>query len=623
MSRTFQLLRNRRFSPYFFTQALGALNDNIFKNCLLILFAYAAPQALGLSSPILTNLAAGLFILPFFLFSAYAGVITDQCEKSKLIRRIKFAEVIIMALAAYAFINQSYWALLLLLFAMGTQSAFFGPVKYALLPQHLKSQELVPGNALVETGTFVAILLGTILASFIAEHEARFSIAAGAVLFFALLGYVCALGIPKAPAAKDAAPTRWRPIAMNMHTLQLAKQDRSIYQAILGISWFWFLGACYLTQIPHFTKSYIGASESAVSILLAFFSIGIALGSLLCDRLSNHRIEIGIVPFGCIGLALFGFDLYFAVPDAPLNLHGLQALLAEPSLYRLFFDLTALGVSGGIFIVPLYALMQQRAKENERAQIIAANNIMNSLFMVGSAGLGIVILGLFGWSIPQFFLLLAGLNALIAAYILLLLPNFALRFVVWGLSHSLYRVRHQDLHHIPEEGGALLICNHVSYMDALLLAGAAPRPLRFVMDREISETPVLRAFFNLANVIPVDANDGTKALRQTFAKVDEALLNGELVCIFPEGQLTYDGDMGPFLRGIHLIIRRSPVPVVPMALRGLWGGFFSRYGGRAIVKWPCRFWSKVTIVAGAPVDARSHDLEDLREIVLKLRGKER
>ncbi|GAB6263104.1 MFS transporter [Photobacterium sp. CCB-ST2H9] len=616
------LLRKRRFLPYFLTQALGAFNDNIYKNVLLILIAFAAPGTLPFETDLIINLAAGIFILPFFLFSATAGVLSDTYDKAFIMRKVKLAEIIIMAMAAVAFMTENYMALLLLLFLMGAQSAFFGPAKYALLPQHLKKEELVSGNALVETGTFLAILMGTLLAGIIASQEQARLIAAVAVVCFAILGYLSSRYIPDAKPSGTPPPFRWQPIRQTRRTLSIAAKDKVVLQCVLGISWFWFLGASYLTQFPNFARLHLGGNAASVSVLLTLFSIGIAIGSLLCDRLSGHRIEPGIVPLGSLGITFFGADLMFATPDIAPMTDSLWAFLTQPELLRVFFSLTMLGVSGGIYIVPLYAMMQNRAKPNERAQVIAANNIWNAIFMVASAIVAIIFLSVLSLTIPQFFLFLAGMNLLILGYIYLQAPDFFWRFIVWIVSHTIYRVSHQQLENIPKQGGALIVCNHVSYMDALLLAGACPRPIRFIMDEDIFKMPLIKTFCSACKVIPIAAKD-RRSIQRAFEEVENCLSQGELVCIFPEGKLTHDGEIGPFMRGIDLILKRSPAPVLPMALKGLWGSYFSREGGRALLKWPKRFWSRVTIVAGEPLDAHEANSTTLRETVIALRGEAR
>jgi len=613
------LLHQRRFLPYFVTQFFGAFNDNIFKNVLLLFFAFAGVGALPVSSNLFINLAAGLFILPFFLFSASAGVLADKYEKAGFIRKVKLAEIAIMLLGAIGFITESYLILLLLLFLMGTQSAFFGPVKYALLPQQLKPNELVPGNALVETGTFLAILIGTIGAGFIASSAHANYVAAACVVLFALFGYASSRYIPEAPAAAPELTFRWQPIKHTKKTLAIAKSDRVVFQSIMAISWFWFLGAAYLTQFPNFTKIYLNGNESSVSFLLALFSVGIAVGSLACDKLSSHRIEVGIVPLGSFGITVFGWLMASSIPTNLPQFESFSQFISYQPLWPLFSYLLLLGASGGIFIVPLYALMQQRAKVTERAQVIAALNIYNSLFMVGSAILGIVCLTLLTFSIPQLFLLLAALNLLVAGYLFFQVPIFVVRFLMWMVTHTIYRVKHKNLHHLPEKGGALIVCNHVSYMDALLLSAVCPRLIRFVMEEDYANLPPLRRFLKRAGVIPISATR-RGSIRRAFDDVEKALNEGHIVCIFPEGRLTEDGEMNEFMRGMDIVLRRSPVPVIPMALKGLWGSYFSRYKGRACKGRPTRFWSKLEIEAGDPVPPKEANTQLMQQKVVELRG---
>lgn len=613
------LLRQRKFLPYFVTQFFGAFNDNIFKNVLLLFVAFAGSSALPISSNLFINLAAGLFILPFFLFSASAGVLADKYEKSWFIRKVKLFEIGIMLLGAIGFITESYGMLLLLLFLMGTQSAFFGPVKYALLPQQLNEKELVPGNALVEAGTFIAILVGTLCAGLIASADNAKYLAAFCVVIFAVLGYLSSRFIPFASAGAPDIQFKWQPYKQTKLTLSIAKSDRIVFQCIMAISWFWFLGAAYLTQFPNFTKVYLNGTESAVSFLLALFSVGIAVGSMACNWLSNHRIEVGIVPFGALGITIFGFLMATSIPTDLPRFHTFAEFVSYDAFWPLFFYLLMIGISGGLFIVPLYALMQHRAKETERAQVIAGLNIFNSLFMVGSAVLGIVCLSVLEMSIPQLFALLAILNFLVAAYIFLQIPIFVVRFAMWVVTHTIYRVKHKNLHHLPEHGGALIVCNHVSYMDSLLLSAVCPRLIRFVMEEDYANLPPLRGFLRRAGVIPISASNRT-SIRRAFNDVEKALSEGHIVCIFPEGRLTSDGEMNEFMRGIDIILRRSPVPVIPMALKGLWGSYFSRAKGRACKGLPTRFWSKLEIEAGTPVDPKQASAQAMFEKVQALRG---
>ncbi|MFN1616803.1 MFS transporter [Vibrio rotiferianus] len=613
------LLRQQKFLPYFVTQFFGAFNDNIFKNVLLLFVAFAGSSALPISSNLFINLAAGLFILPFFLFSASAGVLADKYEKSWFIRKVKLFEIGIMLLGAIGFITESYGVLLLLLFLMGTQSAFFGPVKYALLPQQLNEKELVPGNALVEAGTFIAILVGTLGAGLIASADNAKYLAAFCVVIFAVLGYLSSRFIPFASAGAPDIQFKWQPYKQTKLTLSIAKSDRIVFQCIMAISWFWFLGAAYLTQFPNFTKVYLNGTESAVSFLLALFSVGIAVGSMACNWLSNHRIEVGIVPIGALGITIFGFLMATSIPTDLPRFHTFAEFVSYDAFWPLFFYLLMIGISGGLFIVPLYALMQHRANETERAQVIAGLNIFNSLFMVGSAVLGIICLSVLEMSIPQLFALLAILNFLVAAYIFLQIPIFVVRFAMWVVTHTIYRVKHKNLHHLPEHGGALIVCNHVSYMDSLLLSAVCPRLIRFVMEEDYANLPPLRGFLRRAGVIPISASNRT-SIRRAFNDVEKALSEGHIVCIFPEGRLTSDGEMNEFMRGIDIILRRSPVPVIPMALKGLWGSYFSRAKGRACKGLPTRFWSKLEIEAGTPVDPKQASAQAMFEKVKALRG---
>lgn len=616
------LFKSRRFLPFFLTQFLGAFNDNIFKNTLMLLIAYSAISQLEMDINVVLNLAAGLFILPFFLFSGIAGQITDISEKSKLMRRIKLAEILIMLLAAAGFLLQQYFYLLGILFLMGTQSTFFGPAKYAILPQHLKDTELVGGNAIVEMGTFVAILLGTIGAGLIMQFDARITIVSVTVIGLSILGYLASRSIPLAPAGSDAIKISFNPLSSSIELVKTVRKNRAIYLAIMAISWFWFLGAAYLTQFPNFSIASLNGDASLVTLLLALFTVGIGLGSMMCESLSRSRIELGIVPVGALGLSVFGIDLYFAVPSMPAEQISWSQFLSDSGNWRLLFDLTAVGLFGGIFIVPLYAYVQARSEESYRARTIAVINIMNALFMVGSAIAGIIFLGVLELSIPDFFLVLAIMNLVVCAYVFYQVDEFALRFVIWLLTHTMYRVRSYQLNHIPEQGAAVIVCNHVSYVDALLIAGASPRPVRFVMDHQIFKSRFLGWFFRLAKAIPIAPEFKDKQVfTRAFDSISEALDNEELVCIFPEGKLTRSGKMNEFRTGIEKILQRNPVPVIPLSLTGLWGSVFSHRGGPAFTRLPKRFWSKVSIDAGEAVKPESATAELLYQRVFELHSR--
>jgi len=616
----FELMGKRRFLPYFLTQFAGAFTDNVFKNALIILIAFSAAN-----SDSLVNLCAGLFILPFFLFSATAGQIAEKYEKAKLVRLIKLAEIAIMSAGAVAFITGNVTVLMLLLFLMGTQSTFFGPVKYSILPQHLKQEELIGGNGLVEMGTFIAILLGTMAGGLLINIEGTGAyLTGGAVVLFACLGWFASRFIPEAPATAPDLKINWNPVSETWKIIKIAREKKAVFQSILGISWFWMLGAVYLTQFPNYAKETLGGNEQVVTLLLVIFSVGVGIGSMLCERLSGRKVELGLVPFGSIGLSVFGFDLYMANHSAWTGeLLGAAAFLAQPDSWRVVFDLAMIGVFGGFYIVPLYAIIQSRSAPENRSRIIAANNILNALFMVGSAGLGIGLLSA-GLTIPQLFLVMAGLNVVAAIYIYSLVPEFLMRFLVWMLTAVMYRIRRIDMDKIPEEGPILLVCNHVSYVDALIIAGSCRRPVRFVMDSQIFKIPVFSFIFRTAGAVPIASRKkDPETYEKAFEKIAEYLRDGEVVCIFPEGMLTRDGEMNIFRSGVTRILSDTPVPVVPMGLSGLWGSMFSFLGGRAAAKLPKRFRARVTLSVGAPIAPENADLDQLSEVVEGLRGEVR
>jgi 1-acyl-sn-glycerol-3-phosphate acyltransferase len=626
MSSQFSLLHQRRFLPFFLTQFLGAFNDNLFKNALVVLMTFQAARYTDMSAGVLVNLAAGVFILPFFLFSATAGQLADKYEKSRLMRYIKLAEIGIMALAATAFAVESLALLLTTLFLMGTQSAVFGPVKYAILPQHLGETELIGGNALVESGTFIAILIGTIAGGVVIALPGGSVWVSVGVLVVALAGYLASRGIPLAPAADAGLRINWNPLTQTWRTIGFARGNRTVFLSILGISWFWFYGALFLSQFPGYAKDVLGGDEYAVTLLLAVFSVGIGLGSLLCEKLSGKHVEIGLVPFGSIGLSLFALDLWWASPAPGVMGEGLAigAVLAQPTAWRVLFDLVMIGLFGGFFIVPLYALIQSRSKASHRSRIIAGNNILNALFMVVAAGLGAALLAA-GASIAQLILMTAILNAFVAIYIYTLVPEFLLRFVVWLLVHTVYRldVRGEEL--IPESGPAVIVANHVSFVDAMVIMAGCRRPIRFVMDHHIFRWPILSFVFRTSRAIPIaSAKEDPVMMEKAFDTAAEALAAGELVGIFPEGRITDTGELYPFRPGITRIIERTPAPVVPMALRGLWGSFFSRKDGPAMSK-PFRrgIFSPVELVASAPVPPSEVTPEGLQATVSALRGERR
>src|SRR2546429_565381 len=472
----------------------------------------------------LVNLSTGLLTLPFFLFSASAGQIADKFDKAQIIRLVKLFEIGIMLLGAAGLRLHSVPLLLAVVFLMGTHSAVFGPVKYSILPQHLHADELVGGNALGQMGTFAAILLGTILGGALVKIGGEATVSA-TVLALAGAGWLASRGVPPAPAPAADLRLDWSPLRETLRIIGFARENRTVFLSILGISWFWFYGALFLAQFPGLTRHVLGGDEWVATLLLVVFSVGVALGCMLCERLSSRTVVLGIVLRGA------------------------------------------------------------------------------------------------GLTIPELVLVTAVVNAAVAVYIYTLIPEFLMRFLVWLLVHTIYRMRARGMENLPEEGAAVLVSNHVSFVDALVIAAACRRPIRFVMDHSYFRMPVLNFFCRTVRAIPIASRkDDPKVVEQAFDAVARALEEGSLVCIFPEGRLTPNGDLGPFRPGIERVVERTPVPVVPMALRGLWGSFFSRRDGRAMSRPFRRFWSRIECVCGEPIAAPQVTAAALQERVLALRG---
>lgn len=619
---SFNLLGKNRFLPLFITQFLGAFNDNVFKNALMIMLVFAGSDALPWPSGLTANLAAGLFILPFFLFSATAGVLTDKLEKSRMIVVIKAFEVGIMLLGVWLWYIESYVGLLVVLFLMGAQSSFFGPVKYSSLPQLLRSSELVAGNALMEMGTFLAILLGTIVGGYIAGLTGVLMALAVVVIITAILGLLSSLFLPEIPAL-DETPFRFSPWQHNRSLFKICREQPPILLSILAISWFWLLGAAYLTQLLSFTTDILKGDSQVVTSLLVAFSVGVGIGSMLCERLSRRSVELGLIPIGAFGLSIAGMSLW---SDAAVwqvaSTVSLDEFLSMNMQTPVLLDLFLIGVFGGVYIVPLYAFLQKRALPDQRAQVIAANNVYNALFMVASSLIAVVALVVMEFSVPELWLILSYANLIVVAYICWKLPEFLLRFLAWCLSHTMYRVRHEGLGNIPETGAAVIVSNHVTYMDAVIMSGAIQRPIRFVMDDVIFKMPIVGKVFKLVGAIPICSRSKNPELYdRAFEEISAALQAGELVCIFPEGKLTRDGEIAEFKNGINKIIERDPVPVIPMALQGLWGSTFSHSGKGPFKLGKGRFWSKVNIVVGQSVHASVANSWSLETKVRQLRGK--
>ena len=622
----FALLGQRRFLPFFIVQALGAFNDNVYRQAIIGLLFY-----LGVSTAersLYATLAPAIFILPYFLFSALAGQFAEKLEKQRLVVITTSMEIAIMSLAAVGFLTQSMPVLLLALFCTGLQSTLFGPVKYSVLPAILKPEELTGGNGLVEMGTSLSILVGMIVGGSIFTVAGSHGplVAALAVIALAVAGNSAARLIPRMDAGAPELKINWNPLSESLAVLRMARRHKAVRNSVLGVSWFWFVGTVLTSQLPTYAEVNLGGGSTLYIFALALFSVGTGSGSLLCEKLSGRIVEIGLVPLGAFGMSAFLLDLYFARSGAAVA-SGLDVtgFLQQPGSLRIVIDLLGIGLFTGFFVVPLFALIQSRTPKSEMSRVFAALNIQNSGFIVAAAVAGLLAQKLLGWSVPQLFLALAIANALVAIWIFSIVPEFLMRFLSWVMVRTLYRLRPHGLEdNVPDEGAALLVCNHVSYMDALILAAVVPRPVRFVMYYRIFNIPLLRWIFRTAKAIPIASpKEDAELMQRAFDAIDAALADGELVCIFPEGALTRDGDIAAFKSGVEKILARRPVPVVPMALKGMWASMWSRRDSRlGRMRVPRRFRAQVQVVAGHGIDGGSTDAEQLERRVRTLRGDE-
>jgi 1-acyl-sn-glycerol-3-phosphate acyltransferase len=619
----FALLGQRRFAPFFFTQFLGAANDNLFKFAFTVLVTYHLQ--LSWLPPKMAGLVIGaLFILPFVLLSATAGQWADKYDKSLIMRRVKLLEVAIMVLAGIGFIWEVVPLLLSCVLLMGLHSTLFGPVKYAYLPQHLSERELTGGNGMVEMGTFVAILLGQVSGGLLmAMPQTGAQWVAGSCFVVAVVGWWTARQVPASPPSDPGLKLNWNPATETLRNLKLAAQYPSVFRSLLGISWMWFFGAVFLSQFPSFARDVLGGDEHVASLLLVVFSVGIAAGSLLCETFSHRHVEIGLVPIGAIGMTVFALDLY-------LSSRGLSHAVGQPLLtfsmflaqsqhWRVMADLALLAFSAGLYSVPMYALIQLRAQPSHRARIIAANNILNALFMIVSSLMAGALLGA-GFSIPEVFGVTALLNVLVVGYLFWLMPEYIIRLVMLFITRVIYRLRVKGDEHMPTDGPAILVCNHVSFVDAIILGVCSPRPMIFLMDHRIFKTPGLAWFFRAVKAIPIaPQKEDPQAYERAFERARAVLNDGELLCLFPEGAITRDGKLAPFKSGLLKILETNPVPVIPAALHNLWGSYFSRIEGVAMSK-PLRrgLFNRVGLLVGEPIAPDQVTMAGLQQKVQEL-----
>ena len=580
----FSLLRTKRFLPLFITQFLGAFNDNVFKNALLILITYRLAAISGESAQILVTLAAGIFVLPFFLFSATAGQLADKFEKSRLISIIKFIEIMIMILAGMGLYYQSVGLLMFVLFSLGTHAAFFGPLKYAILPDQLHEYELIAGNGLIEAGTFLAILLGTILGGILILQHHGDAIISVMVLSIAIVGWLASLFIPKNQSYDSTLKVHFNIITETFKLMQYSRKYWDIYLSILGISWFWLIGATFLTEFPVFAKDALHANQSVVTLFLTLFSIGLGIGSLLCNKLLKGKVHATYVPLGALGITLFTIDLYFAASRVSVmpsvDLTTLTQFLQTFNGWRITVDLVLVAICGGIYTVPLYAILQQRSEKAHRARVIASNNVMNALFMVFAAVATMLMLK-FGFTVSKVFLTIALVNGVVAIYICKLLPDIIIRSIFHWILSSLYRVKVKGLENYQAAGDrVVIIANHTSFIDAILLATYLPDKLTFAVNTITAKKWWIKMFLRMVDAFPIDP---TKPM--AIKSLIEFVRQNKRCVIFPEGRITVTGALMKIYEGPGLVADKAGGQLLPIRIQGAQFTPFSRLRGKVRTRW--------------------------------------
>ena len=595
------LLLEKRFAPFFWTQFLGAFTDNTFKQALILMITFRATMSEAETGTLIA-IASGLFVLPFFLFSPLAGQLADKFEKATIMRRVKILELAIMVLAAIGFIMANAgvpWAdtyLIAILFLMGTQSTFFGPVKYSIIPQHLRDEELMEGTAFVESGTFVAILTGTIVGG-VLIMQSEYLVAACLVLL-SVAGWISSRMIPSATPSNPDLVIRWNWLSEYGNLYRISSQKASVLLSIVGISWFWFLGAMVMAQLPNYVKLFVHGDESIYILFLSLFTLSIAAGSVLTNLLSDDRIELGMVPFGAIGLTIFPLDIglldYAQVSRETLTMAGLLANQADPLIYRIMFDVCGMGVAGSFFIVPLYALLQHRTAPETRSQVIAANNIAGAIFMVVSA---IVVSALYavGLDTAELFLVLAGLNTATGTALFIAHSEFLLRLFSWLCGLIRYRIRYLGCSNVPREGACLLYSNRMSWLDWPIITTACDRPVRFVLETTKVSGPLVWILVHWFDAIPVrngeldgDLESDEELVDEALREIDRALSNGQLVGLFGAidafnaSNAERPDTHGPLAARLEPILAHRSVAGIAIALRGIGrNGEASAPGGSA------------------------------------------
>ncbi|WP_226644473.1 MFS transporter [Microbulbifer variabilis] len=599
----FTLLFKRRFLPLFLSLTSATFNDNIFKNSLLVMLAFRLSEA---KADALINLATGFYILPYFLFSVTAGQLADKYDKSQIIRILKLAEIFIVILGVYGLIYNNQAINFIVLFLLATHTAIFSPVRYAILPQHLKRRELMGGNGLAQMGSFAGMLSGTIIGTLLAGYtnpgQPGLKELGATMTVVAVLGYLVSRRVPPAPAPAPDLRIDWNPVSQAWRILQLTAKNPSVFYAILACSWFWLVSATYLVQVPSLTKNVLGASEPVITTILCCLSIGVAAGSLMCETLSRGRITFGIVPIGALGITLAGLGLGITTAQfQTLSGASLSEYLRSDGAYAVLIYTAFLGISGGIFIVPLYTIMQDRTDRTVRAQVLSLNNVMNALFTTVITLINIFILDAVKIAIPQLFILMALINFAVMALLFYKLPEFIVHLLVWLSSHLFARTTYGQLKQIPQKGAALLICNDTVRLAPLLLIDTLQRPIRFILPQCFYQAPLIHFIFKNYNVAPI-VYGPSRDKAKFSAEICQALEEGELMCLFP----TQDRRNSAFIdieKQLKIALKDTSAPIIPLVLQGLHNEASENHDSSRFSLIP-----KVHISAGQPITAK--DIND-------------
>ncbi|MEH0860857.1 MFS transporter [Halobacteriovorax sp. DPLXC-1] len=613
------LYKERKFWPLFWTMFLGAANDNVFKQALVLIITYKSVSLFGHSAEELVAFAGGAFILPYVIFSATSGQISDHYDKAKVIKVTKFTELAFMIIGAIGFITESYALLMLTLFLMGAQSSFFSPVKFSSLRAIFKDEELTTGTALIGGGTFVAILIGTIIGGIAAGAPDSTYVAAISILVFAVFGIFTARFQNKINEINDDVKIDYTFVKPTFRLILDSMKDKNSFRAIMGISWFWFLGSFVLSVMPAIIKNVFFGSEMVASIFMATFTIGMGLGSWICSKLSGKRIEVGMVPLAGLGMSLAVFDLYYISTQWPMSVTGALMPPAEfftqPLAIRAIIDLLLITIFGGNFYISQLTFMQHSAPMHRLARTIAGNNIWNAIFMVLAS---VLLMLLYRLEVTPLdcLLILGGLNLIYAAITYYFFHEEMWRFFFHMLTNVLYDIEVEGEENIPKDGKVVIAANHTSFVDWGVVMSLSPRPIRWVIDHRYYFIPGLKQFFMQGHLIPIATRkENPELLDKAYSKLDKTLQEERCVGFFPEGWITRDGKPRRYQPGIKKVVEQTNATVVPIVIKGLWGSFYS-FSGKGVfkgIRWNLLKRRKVRVIVLSPIGPDEFCYKDLED----------